>query len=143
MFVKTDWPFNNPFVGPFEFTFGATKGWKLRNVITHNNVILANQKTEFLLYRWQRVYAMFNVTCIPAFDGHPTVFQTFFVDTLIVSQFGIIPLKIRQLQDLVPKNLVYYLVKTFWFGIFQHFTNKFHEYIEQPSSMYIICISTR
>jgi len=49
-----------------KWTFGSTKGGILRNVITHN-VVRANLKTEFFVYRGLRAVANFTVTCLPAF----------------------------------------------------------------------------
>ena len=51
-----------------------TKGGKLRNVITHN-VVWANQKTEYFVYRWQHAHATFDLTCFPAFVGASDVIQ--------------------------------------------------------------------
>ena len=42
----------------------STKGGNFSNVITHN-VIWANQKSEYFMYRWLHAHAMFNVMCFP------------------------------------------------------------------------------
>ena len=57
-----NWRFNSPFVGPPEMTFGAIKGGKLYNVITHNT-IWAIQKSVFYLFRWLGAHAVFDITC--------------------------------------------------------------------------------
>jgi len=59
--------------GPFTrmlemMCYTLTKGGKLRNIIMHN-VIWANQKTEFYVYRWLGALAIFDVVCFPAFLG--------------------------------------------------------------------------
>jgi len=44
-------------------------------MITHN-VIWANQKTEFFVYRWLRALAMFGVTSFAAFVGASDVISS-------------------------------------------------------------------
>jgi len=60
--------------------FGPTKGRKLRNVIT-NNVIWANQKTEYFVYHWLHTHAMVDVTCFPAFVRPSDVISSGYMHT--------------------------------------------------------------
>ena len=53
----------------------ASKGRKLRNVIT-NNVIRIKQKTESFVHRWQRAHVSFQVTRFPAFVGASDVISS-------------------------------------------------------------------
>ena len=57
-------------------TLGSTKnGGTLCNVTTHN-VILTYQKTKTFVNRWLHAYAVFDVTCFPAFVEAPDVISS-------------------------------------------------------------------
>jgi len=64
---------DNPFVWPYEMTYGPRKGGKLRNITMHN-IFWANQKTESTVCHWRCEHASFDFAHLLE---HWTSFQAF------------------------------------------------------------------